>query len=349
MSSQSVGSITISHPFSCSLRVFRHPQLFRHARCPHESSFSRARLHPEDLPKLRPLVGIPELSEARALDAVAAALAGDDAAVSPATALAILGFAVGNCLRYGVAGPLMHYLLICSRPGAVRANVATADIWGRVYDGLETDRGAVLVLLARLRLPTYECGMRFLQRLFHIFVDTHDPAVAEAIADVIAQNDDFMIAPLIRVIADGIRGRAPLLALVIARGLGPKGFAGIAGPALWAALTAHLRTRVAGVVNAIARFVQRLLEFETTFPFDPGFFATVLKVLYAPDTPFAMCKSLILLLAKACARRPILIFLQKRQFGEYLVQLPWRYPADSQDVFEMLEKTGAILQQYYRT
>jgi hypothetical protein len=180
-----------------------------------------------------------------------------------------------------------------------------------------------------------------------MFTESNHLSSAEAMAEVLKQSDEFDIEPLVPVLTHGLASPEPLLALTIASGLSPKGYARVADASLWEALAGHLLARQEDVVNAVAKFVMRVLDDGESFPFDPEFFVTVLNVLSAPDTPFSMCKNLIMLLVRACLHRPILVFLEKRQFGAYLVQLPWRYPDDSAAVFETIEKTATLLQRFH--
>jgi hypothetical protein len=52
---------------------------------------------------------------------------------------------------------------------------------------------------------------------------------------------------------------------------------------------------------------------------------------------------------KSCLHRAILIFLEKKQFGAYRAQLPWRYPDDSGAVFETIETTATVLERLHST
>jgi hypothetical protein len=309
-----------------------------------------AKLPSDEYARIQKFLGIPDVSDnspIRVLEAVAVSLSNDDSDISETTAYVILKFIIENCLKYNVVEPLVQYLLICSRVEAIRVEIAKIDIWGQLYSRLKTERDSVLQLLQRLKLPTYEYGLSFLYRLLQIFNETRDRKVAEAIAEVLKQSDDFNLTPLVPFLKEGIRGSDPLLPLIIASGLGPKGYGIIADNGLWPALTGHLIAKQENVVIAIAKFVERILGFGGTFPFDPEFFATALNVLYAEDTPWSMCTKLVMLLVRSCKHKDIFVFLEKRKFGEYLRQLPWKYPNDSGAVFEILEETAEMLEQFY--
>jgi hypothetical protein len=310
-----------------------------------------SKLKPAELARIRELLGIPEVMDGtpqRALDELSAALASEDAPVDNNAGWVMLKFVIENCLKYNVVEPFIQYLLVCSRAEALRSDIARVDIWSHLFYRIESEEKSVMLLLQRLPLPTFEVAQTFLTKLTEMFIATPERRIAEAIAEVLKQSDDFQIDVLTQLVAQGLNGTEPLLSLIIARGLGPRGFSMVAAPTLWATLSGHLLGREGDVLEAIAKFVERILGFGPSFPFDPEFFATILNVMYAPDTPYSMCKDLILLLARSSMHRPILVFLEKRKFGSYLMQLPWRYPSDSTAVFETLEKTAKILEEYYQ-
>jgi hypothetical protein len=177
--------------------------------------------------KLLSIPDTPGVAPGRVLEAVAGALANENSVVTDETALVILKFIVEDCIRSNVTGPLLQYLLICSRAVRTRPEIAKADIWGQIHQRMDTERAAALELLQRLTVPTYEYGMRFVQRLTQIFVETKAAQVADALSAVLSQNDEFQTDPLLPVLKEGLAGPDPLLYLVILTGLGPKGFARI--------------------------------------------------------------------------------------------------------------------------
>jgi hypothetical protein len=308
-----------------------------------------SRLPAEDYDRVKALLGLPDVGvpPAPVLEDVAAALVDPGAPVAPATATVILHFLVMNCLRYNVPQPLLKYLVLCSQVPALRPEIGRVDIWGQLHAYLDADRETALELLRRLPMPSYEWAVHFLSRLLQIFVESRSPPVAAAIAAILSQGDDFPMEYIVAVVRDGLMSEEPLLALVIMRGFGPKGYTQLADANLWPVLTRHLGIGRPDVVDAIMQFVLRVLELGGSFPFDPDFFAMSLNLCYAQQTPFAVCKGVIAVLVRACMHRAILVFLEKRYFGSYLIQLPWRYPGDGAAVFETLEKCASQLNLLY--
>jgi serine/threonine protein kinase len=321
------------------------------ANVQHIALFCRklSRLDDLDLVRVSGVIGIPDVpgvSRSQALEGVAAALANDDTEVSESAAVLILKFIVENCLRYDIYDPLVQYLLVCSRDDTVRQEMGKVDVWRHLESKFDRDRDSVLQLLRRVPLPGLEYGQRFLDRLLEVFVAAPSLDIAETIAAVLRQYEDLQIDSLVSLIVESVKGSQPLFGLVMASGICERGYEKIAVDDFWCVLGGHLKQRQPEVVEALGKLVGRLLEFEKAFPFDPEFFATMLNVIYAPDIPFSLSKHLIAVLVKACAHREVFVFLGKRHFGEYLIQLPWIYPDDAMGVMDIIGKSAALFGQY---
>jgi serine/threonine protein kinase len=307
------------------------------------------RLPAEEYDLVKGLLGLPDVgvTPGPVLEEVAAALIDQQSAITPAAATVVLHFLVANCLRYNVSGPLVKYLLLCSSVPELRPEIARFEIWGQLYYCIDTDREAVFELLQRLPLPSYAYGVHFLGRFLQIFIENHSQSVAAAMATILSQSDNFPVDQIVQVVRERLMSDEPLLALVIMRGFSPAAYAQLEDGNLWPILTRHLGIGRPDVIEALMRFVLRLLSLGESFPFDPDFFAMALNICYAPQTPFAVCKELIAMLMKASVHKGILVFLEKRYFGSYLMQLPWIYPNDSAAVFETLESCATQLSLLY--
>jgi hypothetical protein len=265
--------------------------------------------------------------------------------VSNETARIILAFIIQNCLRLQETSQLLQYLDICSRDEVIRPQISKFDVWNHIIAGFDTDCDLALKLVKAIPVPNFEIGNYLVQCLFYVFAQNErTERIATTLASVLRQSDDHPVGEIIPVLKMGLNSVDPYLCLIVAIGLGPKGFAQLVDANFWQMLTVHVEREDWKAIPVIAQLGGRIFDFVPDVPWSPEFFGALLKTLYVPGTKFELCREIIEFLARAGSKRHILAFLQKRHFGKYLAQLPWRY---TEDVSETLESCAIIFAQHY--
>ena len=156
--------------------------------------------------------------------------------------------------------------------------------------------------------------------------------VAHTIASLVKRYTDFNFGKLIKLTQKGLAGddkKYCLSSLKIMRSFNESLLGKVATDKFWSVAVGKVTEGCPEICKSLGKLVVKMANSVQGFEVNVEFCDAVLKYLYNRETPFASATNFIVFFISLCKEKKFMVYLQKRYFGQYLEQLPFRYENDN--------------------
>lgn len=216
---------------------------------------------------------------------------------------------------------------ICAYSGYFDVRSAPEALWKSCLAGFDYPEITPASLNIIMYVPA-EIDTKYVvdvwKKLVHCFVETYDPIYEDAIVKMCSQSADFDVEDLVTAILKDFENHVEQ-SIKIAEAFNGKQAYTLGTDELWDGLMKVIPNAEYPIVQKVGEFMLGVFE-KADIGTNADFIATSLNFVYKDDVPFEVAKPYLDILAKLCNQRNILVFCAKRHLGEYIKQLPWKYP-----------------------
>ncbi|EAX93684.1 TKL family protein kinase [Trichomonas vaginalis G3] len=230
---------------------------------------------------------------------------------------------IGKCTDF----VKIHLYSICAVSGYYKDHDVSDEVWRTVLFGLdypETTASSISVIMNVQADSDSEIVNNVWQKLIDVFKQTKDSIYEDPIIRMCQQSNEFEVNELTTALLTDFQKNVQQNVRIASSYSGKQVYT-LGRDELWLSLMKVIPKCEFQIAKIIGDFLVSVYE-QADIGVNADFIATALNFVYKEDVPFETAKPFLDVICKLCNQRNVLVFCAKRHLGEYIKQLPWKYP-----------------------